>query len=147
MDHDLLHLIQTSSSNVHECISAAIHASVREPVAAAFQQYQTSLLSRSPSPSGPGTFSGPRLTTPYPRGQRFLAPPYRFPVSASHTTGRTCARPRTTTDALLIITPYWCMVSISRVFQLFLQFKRLFVFLHCFHLQLRVSPATVDCSE
>lgn len=84
---------------------------MRELVAAAFQQFQTSLLSRSAFPSGPGTFSGPRLTTPYPRGQRFLAPPYRFPVSASRTTGRTCARPRTTTDALLIITPYWCTVS------------------------------------
>lgn len=61
--------------------------------------------------SGPGTFSGPRLMTPCPRGQRFLAPPSRFPASAKHITEPICARHRTITDVLQIITPYWCMVS------------------------------------
>lgn len=72
------------------------------------------LLNMNPlsvSSSGPGTFSGPRLMNPYPRGPRFLAPPFRFPASANHTTGRTCARPRTTMDALPTITPSWCTVS------------------------------------
>ncbi len=82
-------------------------------------------------PSGPGTFSGPKLTTPYLRGQRFLAPPFRFPVSANHTTGRTCARPRTTTDVLLIITLYSFMVSelvwltLNYLLQVFLEWKSL----------------------
>lgn len=97
-------------------------------------------------PSGPGTFSGPRLTTPYPRGRRYPAPPFRFPVSANRTTGRTCARPRTTTDALLIITPCWCMVSnrgdkfVMRC--KFLEFPQVLekfapsiLFLYCFHFQ------------
>lgn len=62
-------------------------------------------------PPGPGTSSGPRLMTPYLSEQRFLAPPSRFPVSASHTTARTCARPRTTSDEPLITTPSWSTVS------------------------------------
>lgn len=76
-------------------------------VAAALSNMNSSVT----PPTGPGTFSGPRLTTPYLRGQRSLVPPSRFPVSASHTMGHTCARPRTIMDALPIITPYWCMVS------------------------------------
>lgn len=65
---------------------------------------------------GPGTFSGPRLTTPYLRGRRSLAPTFRSLVSANRTTGRTCARPRTTTGVPPITTPCWCMVS-ARVWQ------------------------------
>lgn len=77
-----------------------------------FSTMDTSRLFLSVSfPTGPGTFSGPRLTTPYPRGQRFPAPPFRFPASASHTTGRTCARLRTTMAVLLTITLCWCTVS------------------------------------
>lgn len=76
--------------------------------------YQISLAPRCLTTSllpGPGTSSGPRSTTPYPRGQRFPAPPSRFPVSAKHTTEPTCARRRTITDVLQIITPCWCTVS------------------------------------
>lgn len=63
--------------------------------------------------SGLWTFSGPRSTTPYPREQRSPAPHSRSPASASHTTGRTCARPRTTSAVLLTTTPCWCTVSNS----------------------------------
>lgn len=63
---------------------------------------------------GPETFFGPRLMTPCLRGQRFLGPLSRFPVSANHTTGHTYVKPRTIMDVLPTITTCWCMVSTLR---------------------------------